>query len=52
MRLYCTSAMTRHASHWPNGTTGKDALTFSVGAQVRLAAPPASQVIDGAQLGV
>lgn len=37
----------------PKGTaTGDGALTFSVGAQVTLAAPPASQVINGAQLGL
>ena len=37
----------------PKGTaTGDGALAFSVGARVTLAAPPASQVIDGAQLGV
>ena len=37
----------------PKGTaTGDGALAFSVGARVTLAAPPASQVIDGASLGL
>jgi hypothetical protein len=37
----------------PNGTaTGDGALTFSVGTAVTLTAPPASQVINGAQVGL
>jgi len=37
----------------PKGVaTGDGALAFSVGARVTLAAPPASQVIDGAQVGL
>jgi len=37
----------------PKGTaTGDGALTFSPGARVTLVAPPASQVIDGTQLGL